>query len=77
VQFIQRVFFDNAMDREISGTDVGIWGIGHYFAGRKFWVIANFYVAILPDCYIENVERQYPVIWQILPPNRAAHFLNR
>jgi hypothetical protein len=45
------------MNREISGTDVGIWGIGHYFAGRKFWVIANFYVAILPDCYVKNVER--------------------
>jgi hypothetical protein len=57
VQFIQGVFFDNAMDREISGTDVDIWGIGHYFAGRKFLVMANFYVAILPDCQVENVER--------------------
>jgi hypothetical protein len=37
VQFIQGVFFDNAMDREISGTDVDIWGIGHYFAGENFW----------------------------------------
>jgi len=59
VQYIQWVFFDNAMDRAIWRIDADIWGIGHYFAAPMDFGRWVFLVAILLGCYIEFVGWQY------------------